>query len=201
MARSPSGGTASSAGSLSSTAPRSIVAEGAPPNVNERPDAAAIAGPLSRRAMCAAPISSGSLPYWLLNNTRTLDPPMLVRTTCRTVWPAMRGGAPGASSASASGTGSDTGPVAQVPTQRASAGASVAAGGCGAAHETTRAAAASVNNSRPHQSQLCRMLISPPIPAPRSACRAQTRNAAAGSPGTPASRTRRGTPRASQTRR
>ena len=80
-----------------SAAPRRarIVADGAPPNVKARPVAAAIAAPLPRSATCAAPISSGSLPYWLLNSTRTLEPPMLVRTTCRSVWPATRGGVPG----------------------------------------------------------------------------------------------------------
>ena len=132
IASSASGGRASATGSLSSTDPASIVVAGAPPNVSEPPAAASIAGPSTRSATCAAPISSGAAPYWLLSSTRTASPPMLVRTTWRTVWPAMRGTVPsGLSAASSSGAGSDTGPVAQVPIHLKSAVAAAGGGGEG----------------------------------------------------------------------
>src|SRR5262245_1318287 len=41
---------------------------------------------LSRSATYAAPIGTGAVPYALLRTTRTFDPPMLVRTICRSVW-------------------------------------------------------------------------------------------------------------------
>ena len=171
-----------SSGSLSSVAPRSMAAVASPSNVSRRPEPAAMAGPASRSATCAPPIASGSVPYWLLNRTRTREPPMLVCTTCRTVWSAMRRGASPCSAASSPGGGSDTGPVAQVPIQRASWASATA--GAAPSHTTSNAAAAHATSPRTgsRPTDVGRNLISPPVRSPRSGCRAPRRGASAGWP-------------------
>ena len=51
-----------------------------------RSDPASIATPLPASATCAAPITSGRVPYSFENSTRTWLPPRLTRATCRMVW-------------------------------------------------------------------------------------------------------------------
>src|SRR5687768_9732236 len=63
-----------------------IVTEGRPLNVSGCPRDGWMASSLSRNAMCAAPIVRGAVPKALLRMTRTLEPPMVARTICRSVW-------------------------------------------------------------------------------------------------------------------
>ena len=110
-----------------------MVTEALPPKLSAAPSP--IRDPTSRSATCAAPMASGSVPKTLLMVTRTSEPPMLVRTTCRTVWSARRTGAPKGSPAAASpasgdaGGSSASGPVLQVPIQRPSSPCAAARAG------------------------------------------------------------------------
>ena len=111
-------------GSLTSTAPGAIVADGLPLNMSGRLEPDTIASPLSRRAMLAAPTRSGAVPNALLNTARTSGPPMLTRTICRSVWLLKLSGGAGAGcargGAAAGGCGiaaRATSAVAHVPTQ------------------------------------------------------------------------------------
>ncbi|MBM3740701.1 MAG: hypothetical protein FJW39_33560 [Acidobacteria bacterium] len=61
-ARSASGGTESSTGSLNSTAPAATTADPLSPKLTARPLPATIAGPVSRNPTCVAPMASGRLP-------------------------------------------------------------------------------------------------------------------------------------------
>lgn len=59
---------------------------GRPLKANCRIDADWMALSLSRRAIEAAPMTSGAALWALLRTTRTREPPVLVRTICRSVW-------------------------------------------------------------------------------------------------------------------
>ena len=139
IARSDSGASARSTGSLTSVAPARIDAVGAPPNVSRFDDAATIEASLSRSATLAAPISIGAVPNALLSTTRTRLPPMLVRTTWRSVWLlTVAGGTKPRPPPGAAGAGRRLGPRPagpQAPPQEPGAGA-VAPGGrpSGACH-------------------------------------------------------------------
>src|SRR5262245_36312898 len=86
MARSESGATFNSTGSLKAGAPGSRVTFFAPPNVSDRRLPATISALLPANPTLAAPISTGLLPNSFESLILTLLPPMLTRTTCRTVW-------------------------------------------------------------------------------------------------------------------
>jgi len=83
MARSESGATFSSTGSLKAGAPGSRVTFFAPPNVSDLRLPATISVPLPASPMLAAPISTGLLPNSFESLILTLPPPMLTRTIWR----------------------------------------------------------------------------------------------------------------------
>jgi hypothetical protein len=67
------------------TIPGPTVQPGLPLKESTRSDPATISESLARKAICAAPTTSGSAPNALERFTRSLWPPMLVRTIMRTV--------------------------------------------------------------------------------------------------------------------
>ena len=105
IARSPSGGSGSATGSLTSSAPAAIVAVSAPPKVSRRSEPGTMSGPPARSPTRAAPTASGRLPCALDRRTRRVSPPMLARTFIRSVW--LLNATPSAGA----------GAVVQVPTQ------------------------------------------------------------------------------------
>ena len=113
-----------------------------------------MAAPSAPSAMWAAPTSRGSVPKRFVRVTRTCDPPMLVRTTCRIVWfrtrTGVRGAGVGTSSACTSGGGGSMarGPVAQVPTHRPCAAETAGTARRTAAKAATTGASARVRAAR-----------------------------------------------------
>jgi hypothetical protein len=75
-----------STGSLTTTTPGIIVNDALPPTVSARSVPATTEDPVARLATCAEPTTTGIEPKALENFTRARFPPMLVRTTIRTVW-------------------------------------------------------------------------------------------------------------------
>ena len=135
-----SGATASSTGSLIAGAPGGMVTEGLPLKVSARSDPASIAAPSPESATCAAPTTSGAVPYSLEITTRTWLPPSDTRATWRIVWfQRLRGKLIGATK---SGPQIGCGLADQVPIHSPSA-ASAAAGGA-----ISAAASASAANER-----------------------------------------------------
>ena len=102
-------------------APGGTVTDGRPPKVSARSDPASIATPLPASATCAAPITSGRVPYSFENSTRTWLPPRLTRATCRMVWSRSERGIATGAKKSASQTG--CGLAAQVGIQSPSSAA------------------------------------------------------------------------------
>src|SRR2546425_12298279 len=83
---SDSGATASSTGSLTTSAPAAIVALVSPPKVSRRFEPGTSAGPELRRPTQAAPIASGRVPQAFEMRTRSRLPPRLTRGIIRSVW-------------------------------------------------------------------------------------------------------------------
>src|SRR5438445_11718964 len=83
---SDSGATASSTGSLTTSAPAAIVALRSPPKVSRRFEPGTSAGPELRRPTQAAPIVSGRVPQAFEMRTRSRLPPILTRGIIRSVW-------------------------------------------------------------------------------------------------------------------
>src|SRR5207302_944856 len=86
MARSPSAGTSSSTGSLSTRECRGMVVDAFPLNFRVRSEAGSISAASVRRAMCAPPMSKGWSPNVLEILIVTFLPPALTCTMRRRVW-------------------------------------------------------------------------------------------------------------------
>src|SRR5262249_19501612 len=86
-ARSPSAGTRSLTGSLTTNVPAEIVIVGEPLNRRTRFVASTIAAPPALTATRAAPRTTSSPPYAFDRRMRPPSTPMHVRTICRSVWP------------------------------------------------------------------------------------------------------------------
>src|SRR2546425_11601633 len=83
---SDSGATASSTGSLTTSAPAAIVALVSPPKVSRRFEPGSAPGPAVRGPTVAAPITSGRVPQAFEMRTRSRLPPILTRGIIRSVW-------------------------------------------------------------------------------------------------------------------
>jgi hypothetical protein len=81
-----------STGSLRNNAPGGITARGLPENVSVLSLPGVISPPPAASAKCAAPIVSGWALCMFETEMRTRRPPMLARTTMRTVWSASDAG-------------------------------------------------------------------------------------------------------------
>src|SRR5215471_1454083 len=86
IATSAKGGTLRSIGSLSIGAPGGILTDVLPLNVRTRLDSVAISGPFVTSATCAVPMTVAAVPNAFENLIRRRSPPIVGRTTIRTVW-------------------------------------------------------------------------------------------------------------------